>query len=150
MAVLNSTPRTWVASEVVTATHMNTEVRDALTNLQAAWTAWTPTITAETGTFTSVSTITARYQRFGKTCVWTANFQITTVGTAANGFRFTLPVTPHAGSTYVGAGRESASTGVALHAIHLGAGVAQVNRYDNASVIAAGRTLNLGGTFEIA
>jgi hypothetical protein len=43
---INYTPRTWVAGEVVTAAFMNTEVRDALTGIQAAWTVYTPTWTA--------------------------------------------------------------------------------------------------------
>lgn len=43
---INYTPRTWVAGEVVTAAFMNTEVRDAMTGLQAAWDSYTPTWTA--------------------------------------------------------------------------------------------------------
>jgi hypothetical protein len=42
---LNTTPRTWVASEVVTVAELNTEVRDALTGIQAGWTTYTPTLT---------------------------------------------------------------------------------------------------------
>ena len=49
---LNTTPRTWVTGELLTATLLNVELRDALTNLQAAWTAWTPSpaLTVVSGT----------------------------------------------------------------------------------------------------
>ena len=61
---LNTTAATWVSGSVVTAAQMNTEIRDAVNGLQAAWTAYTPTTTgdyyvivdsfyaAETGAFT--------------------------------------------------------------------------------------------------
>jgi hypothetical protein len=65
---LNTTPRTWVASEFVTAAFMNTEVRDALTGLQAAWTAYTPALTASTTNPTQGnSTYTGSYMQMGKT-----------------------------------------------------------------------------------
>lgn len=65
---LNTTPRTWVASEIVDATEMNTEVRDALTGLQAAWDTYTPTWTANT-TNPSLGngTRVGRFLRIGKT-----------------------------------------------------------------------------------
>jgi len=45
---LNTTPRTWVSGEVVTAAEMNAEIRDALTGIQAAWTSFTPSLVAVT------------------------------------------------------------------------------------------------------
>jgi hypothetical protein len=69
---INYTPRTWVAGEVVTAAFMNTEVRDALTGVQSAWTAFTPTWTAATvnpvlgnGSFSG-----SAFQRYGKTILF--------------------------------------------------------------------------------
>lgn len=62
---LNTTPRTWVTGEFVTAAMMNTEIRDALAGVQSAWTAWTPTFA---GAVTAIgnATIAASYQRYGK------------------------------------------------------------------------------------
>jgi hypothetical protein len=65
---LNTTPRTWAAGEVVTAAEMNTEVRDAITGIQAAWTAYTPTLTATTTspTLGTGSSATGAYLQIGK------------------------------------------------------------------------------------
>ena len=43
-----TSPRTWVASEVVTAAIMNTHVRDNLKAIGDAWTSFTPTWTGVT------------------------------------------------------------------------------------------------------
>jgi hypothetical protein len=43
---LATTPRTWVAGETVSAAIMNVEIRDALTGIQAAWTAFSPGLAA--------------------------------------------------------------------------------------------------------
>ena len=122
---------------------------DALKALTEAWSTWIPTITAETGTFTTVSSANARYLQAGKLIIGAVQFTITTVGTAANGFRFTVPVTPFAGSSFMGSGRDSTS-GAMLHITYIGGGVAQVNKYDNTSTIAAGHTLNLAFQYEAA
>jgi len=92
---LNTTPRTWVAAEVVTAANMNTEVRDALTGIQAAWTAFTPTWTSS-GTAPAIGngTLSGRYSRIGKTVHMEIHFlagSTTTFGTG--NYSLSLPVT---------------------------------------------------------
>lgn len=64
---INYTPRTWVSGETVTAAYMNTEIRDALTGIQAAWTAYTPTLTGSTTNPTGQSYSGSAYIRDGKT-----------------------------------------------------------------------------------
>jgi hypothetical protein len=67
MGVLNTTPRTWVAGETVTAAEMNAEVRDAITTMEAAWTAYTPAWTGSTtNPVLNNGTLDARYNRVGK------------------------------------------------------------------------------------
>lgn len=113
----------------------------------AAWTAWTPTVTAETGTFTTVAG-SGRYTQVGKKVDWSVTITITTVGTAANGIRFTLPVTAQATGAYVGNGRNTA-TGAQVQIFLFSTSVANVVRYDNASAIGVG-TIVLSGTYEAA
>lgn len=55
-----------------------------------AWTSFTPTITASSGTFTTVSG-QGKYQRIGKTCIYQFGVSTTTNGTAAQSVRVTLP-----------------------------------------------------------
>lgn len=90
-----STPRTWSTGELVTAAHLNQEVRD---NLAAAfplgvdgWTSFTPTLT-QSATVTKTLTY-ARYQRVGRLIVAQVFLTVTGSGTASNGIIIGLPVT---------------------------------------------------------
>jgi hypothetical protein len=56
-------PRTWVAAEVVTASNMNTHVRDNLKAIGDAWTTYTPTWTNLT---VGNGTVLAQYVAAGK------------------------------------------------------------------------------------
>lgn len=94
----SATPRTWVASETVTAALLNTEVRDALTGIGAAWTSYTPTWTA-VGTAPSLGngTLTGAWLQIGKTVHFVIELtagSTTTFGT--NRWMFTLPATEKA------------------------------------------------------
>jgi hypothetical protein len=75
----------------------------------AAWTTYTPTITAATGTPTTTSA-TGRYRQIGKTVIAEMDITITSVGTASGGVRATLPITA-AAFRYTGGVFEYAITG---------------------------------------
>lgn len=77
-----------------------------------AWTSYTPTITAGSGTFTSVSG-TARYIRIGKLCAVQQQVTVTTNGTAAVEVRLTLPFNAST-NICIGSGREVNVTGKML------------------------------------
>lgn len=113
-----------------------------------AWTTYTPTVTAASGTFTTVSA-TGRYKQMGKTIQTQIKITITTVGTASGGISVTLPFT--SAHDFVFAGRETSATGNVV-AAHVAPSTNQmfVVRYDNASIIGAGRDIVLSGAFEIA
>lgn len=72
------------------------------------WTAYTPTVTAVSGTFTTVSAA-ARYKRIGKLCTVHFIIVITSNGTAGSGVYFTFPFT--GGSNCQGVFRETQATG---------------------------------------
>lgn len=57
------------------------------------WTAYTPTITAATGTITTLGTVSGYYKQIGKLVYISLRATITTKGTAAGNFIFTIPVT---------------------------------------------------------
>lgn len=129
----------FVAGNVLTAAELNAI---------GAWAAWTPTVTAESGTFTTVSGA-GRYAQIGKTIVWEATITITTVGSATFGVKFTLPVTAQNATAHIGYGRSVAS-GAALQ-VRLNATTnATILRYDDASPIGAGAVLRINGTYEAA
>lgn len=58
----------------------------------AAWTNYTPTVTAVTGTITSFTILAAKFKRIGKTVHVRVSIQITDAGTSGNGNDITLPV----------------------------------------------------------
>lgn len=92
-----TSPRTWVAGEVVTAALLNTHVRDNLKAIGDAWTAYTPTWKSGAGgTDISIGSGTKAglYLQAGKL----VHFQILIVRAAdtnlgTTGYAFGLPVT---------------------------------------------------------
>lgn len=144
-----TSPRTWLSGEVPPASTWNVHVRDNFKAIGDPWTAWTPTVTAQTGTFTSVSG-SGRYISAGKLVIWSASITITTVGTASGAVVLPLPVTASAINLHVGTGRENTSTGNALLAYTNTTSAAYILTYNNTSAIGAGRTLILAGTYEAA
>lgn len=90
MGLLNTTPRTWVTGEVVTAAEMNAEVRDALTAVQAVWTGYVPTVTG--ATITS-GTLIGRWNQVGKTVDFFCQFTLGASSAVTGSVTFSLPVT---------------------------------------------------------
>ena len=114
------------------------------------WTANTPTITAATGSFTTVSA-TGAYQVIGKTCFVTINISITTAGTAAGTIYATLPFTSAARIQIGGYGMEVNSTGNMLKGyIPASSTQLQITTYSNGSTIGDGYSPILTVVYEIA
>lgn len=139
-------PSTITAGDDLTAALWNVQVRDNLKAIGDARATWTPTVTASSGTFTTVSGA-GRYLLVGKLFIWSASVTITTVGTAAGYLQFTLPVTAQASTGFIGSGRSTAST---MCQVYLNTTTqARVARYDDGSIIATGTVL-LSGELEVA
>lgn len=95
--MLNTTPADWVTDETVTATKMNTEIRDALTDLQAAWSSYTVTWTGS-GSNPSIGNgaLAGIYTRIGRTVFGRIKlFAGSTTSFGSGVLRFSLPVAPH-------------------------------------------------------
>lgn len=95
-----------------------------------AWTSYTPTITAGTGTFTTVSA-SGKYCQIGKIVVCKFTITITTNGTAAGGILATLPVTAASGLISTGSGRENSVVGKMLQVYNSSTTQATIFNYDN-------------------
>ena len=117
----------------------------------AAWTTYTPTVTATSGTFTTVSA-TGRYTRVGKLCVTQFAVTITTNGTAAGQVVVTAPFGALAAVTYMGVTRESNATGNAGYAaISSGGGASfYCANYDNTYMGGTGRLISGTISYEVA
>lgn len=115
---------------------------------QTVWTAYTPTITAASGTFTTVSA-TARYKKIGKSILLQADVTITTAGTAAGNILVSLPFTA-AAFAYIGTCREHALTGKSGAAIINASGTTAVMiDSTGTTLIATGNVVGLGITYEV-
>lgn len=116
------------------------------------WIIYTPTVTAGTGTITTLGACTASYKVFGKTVFWRADVAITTNGTAAGSVNVSLPPgftvkSPPA----VGCGRESASTGAMLQCLITGgATTASINTTSSGYPGGDGRRCLVSIVYEIA
>ena len=124
---LDTKPRTWTTSEIVTAAQLNTEVRDALTGIQAAWTAYTPTWTSN-GTAPALGngTLTGAYLQIGNTVFWRMTFQAGSTTTYGTGTYFWAlpPLTPTQNPGTIGTGlfqdSSAGNTGYTYTATYLG------------------------------
>jgi hypothetical protein len=124
---------------------------DGLSNVAAlatSWTVYTPTVTAQTGTFTT-ATASGRFKQIGKIVHFSAQIVITTNGTAADSVRATLPSTAQAANATFGAGRES-STGTLLLWFNQSTTIAQIVTTTGTYPGGNGRTLDISGTYEAA
>lgn len=86
-----------------------------MNSIGAAWESWTPTVTPDTGAFTTLGTVTAKYCRINKLFIGYISIAITTNGTAGGSIKFTFPtgLTPNtnAAGTQIGFAREYNITG---------------------------------------
>lgn len=116
----------------------------------AAWTSYTPTITAASGSITTVGAHTAYYKILGKTMHINANVIITTIGTAAGDLFITLPSGTARNNTSF-AGKEFAVTGKSLNAYILAGGSnIGVEYYDGTFIWANGISITITGIVELA
>jgi hypothetical protein len=113
-----------------------------------AWTAYTPTLSAVSGTFTTASA-TGRYKTLGKTTFIEIVISITNKGTAASGIEATLPNTAGSGQ-YALTGRESALTGKSVMGLITGGAtqVSTITYYDYSDPIANGASITVSGVYE--
>jgi len=94
---------------------------------------WTPTITAGTGTPTTVTVNSANYTKIGRVVVVNIDFSVVAIGTAAGSLTFTLPFSHSGSSIPCGAFRENVSTGN-MGQIYYGSGTtASCLLYNNAT-----------------
>ena len=92
MGVWTTTPRTWVAGEVPTATHFNENLRDFGRAFADAWTAYTPTLTASTTSPTNW-TQTGYYMQAGKLVWGKVFYTVGSTDTKSGNLVISLPVT---------------------------------------------------------
>ncbi len=114
----------------------------AASGIAAAWTAYTPTITAQTGTFTSVAS-SGRYLIVGKTVFIQVAVAITTNGTAAGFISASLPVACI--GNYEIVGRKFSTNEILLGSV---GSVIAILKYDGTYPGGDGVTVAMSGVYE--
>jgi hypothetical protein len=115
------------------------------------WTTYTPTLTPETGTITTISS-SARYCQIGKNAFVSYTITITNKGTGAGFLNMTLPVASKTATAVWGNGfgRETAVTGkYIVNEVTSGAGLG-MKFVDGTTVIVSGYTLQGSFWYEVA
>jgi hypothetical protein len=114
-----------------------------------AWTTYTPIVTAQSGTYTTVSAA-GRYIRLGKLCVVNITINITNNGTAAVQTFATAPFNASSAQIYAGCGRENAVTGLMLQSRITNGDTIRIGKYDATYAGGTGYTLDTTTIFEVA
>lgn len=114
-----------------------------------AWSTYTPSVTAQTGTCTTCAA-TGRYKQIGKTVFLEIDATVTTVGSATGALFASLPLTA-AANNYVGSGYERALTGTSGAAVILGASPTSLNTRGagGATFFASGNAVTVGIIYEL-
>ncbi len=113
------------------------------------WVAYTPTVSANVGTFSSVSA-TGRFAQTGKTVNFSIQVTITTNGTAADAVIATMPIVAQSANIFTFAGRENGVTGVGLVGFLITTSTIFIQRYDATYPGGDGRILAISGSYEAA
>lgn len=112
------------------------------------WFAYTPTVTAVSGSFTTTSA-TGRFSMNGRLVTITPIITITTVGTGT-GCLFTVPVTAKASGYYAVSGRDDAVSGKQLQGRLTSTTQISMANYDNTNPSASGAVFRIAGQYEAA
>ena len=136
---------TQLTALVTAVTNLTTSINNALA--LGPWSTWSPTVTSQTGTITTVGTVVARYIQAGKNVYFSLAVTITTNGTGATSVNASLPVTTKASNVF--AGRETAVGGKTLTGtVAAGSTTMQILNYDNTYPGSNGCQLVLAGVYE--
>lgn len=114
------------------------------------WRAYSPTITAETGTITTVGTTVGRFKRFNDTLQFALDVTVTTNGTGAGSVRATVPDKVETMNA-VATGREFAVGGKAVSgSLSVGTTFCAIRNFDNTYPASDGARLIVNGSYQIA
>lgn len=113
-----------------------------------AWTTYSPTVTAGSGTFSSVSA-SGSYLVIGKLVFFTVSVTITTVGTAAGAILVALPTGTAKRDGSVPAAETAVVGTSGVGRITTASGQLVIVRYDAGSLIGTGHKVSCSGVYEL-
>lgn len=115
--------------------------------IDAAWAAYTPSVSATSGAITSASAA-GRYQQIGKICFFHLSVTVTTNGTGSGTLRSALPVAAKSNAVFMA--RETAVNGKVVAAIASATSTTlDMKLYDNTYPGADGVVIKISGCYEV-
>lgn len=135
------------AANIVTNTTNIATNTASIAAIQGPWTAYTETVTAAAGAFTTVAGA-GRYLKSGKTVLFTFTVTITTNGTASGAINVSLPVAAQA-ATFNFSGREITNGALAMIWTPDTTSL-RIRKYDNTYLGADGDVITISGSYEAA
>ena len=110
---------------------------------------WSPTITAGSGTFTTVSFVSGRYTKIGNIITCSGAVNVQSVGTASGAIIVTFPFNA-ASVYYAGSASEFVQTGYACSLYANTTSDFAVTKYDGTTIIALNRQIGISITYRAA
>jgi hypothetical protein len=136
---------TQLTALVTAVTNLTTSINNALS--LGPWSTWSPTVSSQVGTITTLGTIVARYATAGKNVYFSLTIPITTNGTGANWINATLPLTAKAHTIF--AGREGPISGKScVGDVATGSATPSITFYDGSYPGSNGAVITISGTYE--
>jgi hypothetical protein len=112
------------------------------------WISYTPTMSSQTGTITTIGTCVGKYKLIDKTCFFEFSCTITTNGTAGGYISVTLPVNAASGTNARFSGRENGSTGKMLLGYAAGSTECRITNYDSTYPGGNGYIMTISGSYQ--
>jgi len=110
---------------------------------------WSPTITAQSGTFTTVSFNSGVYTKIGNIVTCSGTVEITTAGSASGSINVTFPFSASA-AHYSGSASEFNAVGFVCFVFPGSTSAMSIKKYDNTTAIGSGHKIAVSITFRVA
>jgi len=141
-----------IAGQFTTINSQITTLSSQIATINSSWTAYTPNVTSQAGSFSSNSSITVSglYKQIGKTVIMQADVLLTALGSGApaQGLRVSLPVQA-AGANFAGTSREILLTGQSGSAnVIANSTLLDARDFNSATYISTGNQIVVGVTYE--
>jgi hypothetical protein len=147
LSVGNATPTTSGSGITFPATQSASSDANTLDDYEEG--TWSPTITPQSGTFTTVSMNSGVYTKIGNVVTCSGTIEITTAGSASGSINVTFPFSASA-AHYSGSASEFNAVGFICFVFPGTTSAMSIKKYDNTTAIGSGHKIAVSITYRVA